>query len=57
MHRRKTCDGDGLVCKEQKGFIKNINGCCEHSTKINYLIADACKQKKKLYIADSTQEH
>jgi hypothetical protein len=51
IHKRKTFDGDGIVCKEQKGFIKNINGCCEHSAKLNYLIADACKHKKKLYLA------
>jgi hypothetical protein len=22
MHKRKTADGNGIVCKEQKGFIK-----------------------------------
>jgi hypothetical protein len=30
MHKRKSTDGDGIVCKEQKRFIKNINECCEH---------------------------
>jgi hypothetical protein len=42
IHKRKTHDGNEIVCYEQKGFIKNINGCCEHSAKLNYLIADAC---------------
>jgi hypothetical protein len=51
MHKRKTHDGDGIVYKEQKGFIKNINGCCEHSANVNYLIADACRRRKKLYLA------
>jgi hypothetical protein len=51
LHKKKTFDGDGIVCKEQKGFIKNINGCCEHSAKLNYLIADAARHRKKLSLA------
>jgi hypothetical protein len=51
MHKRKTHDGDGIVCKEQKCLIKNINGCYEHSAKVNYLIAEAYRRKKKLYLA------
>jgi hypothetical protein len=51
MHKRKTHDGDEIVCKEQKGFIKNINGSCEHSAKVNYLIADAYRRRMKLYLA------
>jgi hypothetical protein len=51
IHKRKAADGNGVVSKEQKGFIKNVSGCCEHSAKINYLIADATTNKRKLYIA------
>jgi hypothetical protein len=51
MHKKKTFDGDAFVCKEQKEFIRNINGCCEHSAKLNYLITDAVYNKKKLYLA------
>jgi hypothetical protein len=51
VHKRKTHDGNGIISQEQKGFIKNINACCEHSTKVNYLIADACRRRKKLYLA------
>jgi hypothetical protein len=36
MNKRKRNDGDGIVCEEQKGFIKNINGCWEHSARINF---------------------
>jgi hypothetical protein len=28
MNERKGNDGDEIICKEHKGFIKNINGCC-----------------------------
>jgi hypothetical protein len=51
VHKKKTFDGNGLVSNEQKGFIKNINDCCEHSAKVIYLIADACARKKSLYLA------
>jgi hypothetical protein len=51
IHKKKNAEGDALVCKEQKGFIRNINGCCEHSAKLNYLITDAVCHKKKLYLA------
>jgi hypothetical protein len=44
----KIADGNGIVCREQKGFIKNINGCCEHNAKINYLIVNATAMKKNL---------
>jgi hypothetical protein len=28
-----------------------VNGCCEHGSKVNYLIAEAMAKKKKLYLA------
>jgi hypothetical protein len=51
MHKRKTADGNRIVCKKQKWFIKNINGCCEHSARLCYLITHAMAKKRKLYIA------
>jgi hypothetical protein len=51
INKRKSKSGDGIVCKEQKGFIKNINGSCEHATRINFIITHAINYKKSLYIA------
>jgi hypothetical protein len=51
VNKRYTQDGNGIVSKEQKGFIKNVKGCCEHGSKVNYLIAEAMAKKKKLYLA------
>jgi hypothetical protein len=31
--------------------VKNINGCCEHSAKINFLITHEINNKKSLFIA------
>jgi hypothetical protein len=50
MHKRKTADRNGIVCKEQKGFIKNINGCCEYSSRLSFLITHAVANRRKLYI-------
>jgi hypothetical protein len=47
----KITDGNGIVCKEQKGFIKNVNGCREHNAKISYFISHALADKRSLYIA------
>jgi hypothetical protein len=50
IHKRKREGGDGLACKK-KCCIKNINGCCEHSAKINFVITQALNNKRSLYIA------
>jgi hypothetical protein len=47
----KSKNGDGIVCREQKGFAKNINGCCEHSSKIAFLISHAIFNGRMLYVA------
>jgi hypothetical protein len=52
VSKDKSKNGDGIVGKEQKGFIKNINGCCEHSSKINFLVAHAIANRRNLYVAD-----
>jgi hypothetical protein len=51
IHRSKSEKGDGMVFKKQKGFIKNINGCCEHSARINFLITYVISNKNSLYVA------
>jgi hypothetical protein len=56
MHKRKTIVGNRVVCEEQKGFIKNINGCCQPSVKISYLISHALVNKRSLYIQYWTAE-
>jgi hypothetical protein len=47
----KGKDGDGIVCRQQKGFIKNINGCCEHGARINFLIRHAMEHGNQLFVA------
>jgi hypothetical protein len=47
----KKTDGDGIVCKGQKNFFKNINGRCERNAKNNLLISHALVNMKSLYIA------
>jgi hypothetical protein len=42
-------NSDGIVCKEQKGFIQNINGCCEHEPRINFLVTNPINNKRSLY--------
>jgi hypothetical protein len=51
IHKNKSEKGDGIVCKEQKGFIKNINRYCEHSARINFLVAHEISNKNSLYVA------
>jgi hypothetical protein len=51
IHKEKYIKGDRIVCKEHKGFIKNINGCCEHGARINFLITHAIDNKRSLYVA------
>jgi hypothetical protein len=51
VHKGKSKKGDGIVCREQKGCIKNINGCCEHSSRINFLITHAINHNRSLYVA------
>jgi hypothetical protein len=46
IHKRERVGRDRIACKEQKGFIKNINGCCGHSAGINFLINHAIVNKK-----------
>jgi hypothetical protein len=45
----KKVAGDEIDCKEQKGFSKNIEGCCNDCRKINYLIASR-EPGKRVYI-------
>ena len=40
-----------LFDENQKGFIKNIDGCLEHSNMITEIICDANRNNKDLYIA------
>jgi hypothetical protein len=49
--KRKSNKEDGIVCKEQKGFMKNINGSFEHNSKINFLVTQAMTIRKNFYIA------
>jgi hypothetical protein len=38
IHKKKSVKGEGIVFKKYKRFIKNINGCCKHIARINFLI-------------------
>jgi hypothetical protein len=51
IHKLKGKDGDGIVCRQQKGFIKNINGCCEYGARINFLIRHAMEHGNQLFVA------
>jgi hypothetical protein len=51
LTKNKSKSGDGIVYKEQKRLIKNINGCCEHPARINFIITHAINYMKIMYIA------
>jgi hypothetical protein len=40
-----------IISIQQKGFIKDIEGCTEHISKISLLLAHAITNKKPIYIA------
>jgi hypothetical protein len=40
-----------IISTQQKGFIKDIEGCREHILKISLLLAHAITNKKPIYIA------
>jgi hypothetical protein len=40
-----------IISPQQKGFIKNDEGCSEHISKISLLLAHAITNKKPIYIA------
>jgi hypothetical protein len=40
-----------IISIQQKGFIKDIEGCIEHISKISLLLAHVITNKKRIYIA------